>query len=210
MKRRWFFLLIGISLIVVGATSGLWFTRLIRFVTANANLIQGLASLVQLVLWCISAVVLWFGVLRKPKPEWKNPSPHQLEKVVDISPYLEGDYEAGVRIKTVREELGLKTSQIAELLKVHSQREFEAMESGNIETPLSVLENLHVLAGVSINWLKHGDGPRYRVHSGGPLRRIEIARHSILRIQPKEIILTLGTENLDILFIVGAGNTVFP
>lgn len=72
-------------------------------------------------------------------------------------------FDAGVRIKTVREELRLKTSQFAELLSVDSQREYEVMESGSKEVPLSLLSRISEISGVKLEWLKHEKGKRYEI-----------------------------------------------
>ncbi len=75
---------------------------------------------------------------------------------------VELSFDAGLRIKQVREELHLKTSQFAELLKVASQREYESMEAGSNEVSLQILERTSAIAGISIDWLKHERTPRYR------------------------------------------------
>jgi len=51
----------------------------------------------------------------------RNPPRETTNQVKDYS------FDAGARIKTVRDELGLKSSQFAELLPIGSQREYEAM-----------------------------------------------------------------------------------
>lgn len=72
-------------------------------------------------------------------------------------------FDAGVRIKAVREELRLKTSQFAELLSVDSQREYEAIENRSKEAPLSLLSRISEVSGVNVEWLKHEKGRRYPV-----------------------------------------------
>lgn len=72
-------------------------------------------------------------------------------------------YDAGARIKTVRVELGLKSSQFAELLSVGSQREYEAIENGSNEASLSLLNEISEISGINVEWLKHEEGTRYGV-----------------------------------------------
>jgi DNA-binding transcriptional regulator YiaG len=74
----------------------------------------------------------------------------------------ESSYDAGTRIKIIREELGLKTSQFSELLCVESQREYELMEARQNEAPVKIIEQVSRLAGTNIEWLKHETGPRYK------------------------------------------------
>ena len=69
MKKRWPFLLILILLVGAGITFRWWFPPLVGFAGANADAIQGLAGLIQIVIWLGSAVLFWFGFLRKPKEE---------------------------------------------------------------------------------------------------------------------------------------------
>jgi len=67
MKKRWPFLLFLIILIGVGVSFHWWFPSLMGFVGANSDTIQGLSDLIQIIIWVGSAVLFWFGLLRKPK-----------------------------------------------------------------------------------------------------------------------------------------------
>lgn len=110
-------------------------------------------------------------------------------------------FDAGGRIQAVRKELGIKVSQFVEMLKYPSQREFEAIEKRSAESPLYLLQRVHDLTGASLEWLKHGDEPRYD-YDGMPLHPVEDALQCIADFQPKNFYMTLETGNLHVGIIV--------
>jgi hypothetical protein len=67
MKKRWPFVLILILLVGAGITFHWWFPPLVSFAGTNADAIQGLSGLIQIVIWLGSVVLFWIGFLRKPK-----------------------------------------------------------------------------------------------------------------------------------------------
>ena len=88
MKTRWPFFLVLAVLVAAGLTFHLWFPPLMNFVGANAEVIQGAASLIQIVIWVGSAVLVWFGFLCKKK---ENPKLLAQPKAGKSSARLEGD-----------------------------------------------------------------------------------------------------------------------
>lgn len=102
-------------------------------------------------------------------------------------------FDAGVRIKKVREELRLKTSQFAELLSVDSQREYEAIENGSEEAPLSLLSRISDVSGVNIEWLKHEKGLRYSVENIY-LNPVEEDLKYCASLNPQEYFLTVDAK----------------
>jgi hypothetical protein len=63
MRKRWLFALILLGLVIVGITFSNWFPILMEFVGANNETIQGLASLIQIIIWVGAAALTWFGLL---------------------------------------------------------------------------------------------------------------------------------------------------
>jgi hypothetical protein len=66
--KCWIVLIILVVLIALAAiTTPLWLTPFLDFVGANASVIQGLQSLVQLLLWIAAGGVALFGYWRRRK-----------------------------------------------------------------------------------------------------------------------------------------------
>lgn len=99
-------------------------------------------------------------------------------------------YDAGVRIAEIRDELRLTTSQFAEILMVPSQRDYEAMDSGKEEVPLSVLRRIHQVSGTTLEWLKHGKGEKYDVNKMSIHPDANLLER-ILSKNPQKLFLTL-------------------
>jgi hypothetical protein len=109
----------------------------------------------------------------------------------------DSSYDAGPRVKIVRDELGLKISQFVELLSLGSQREYKAMENGNKEVPLSLLNGISEISGVNIEWLKHEEHPRYTVEVIY-LNPIEADLEYCASLHPEEYFLILDKKALHI------------
>lgn len=104
---------------------------------------------------------------------------------------------AGSRIKSVRNELGIKASQFVEMLNFPSQREFEAIENGAAESPLFLLQQVHDLTGVSLDWLKHEIEPIYE-YDIMPIHPISEGIKLLADLQPKNCYVTLETRTLHV------------
>ncbi|MBK9207787.1 MAG: hypothetical protein IPL71_05595 [Anaerolineales bacterium] len=74
-------------------------------------------------------------------------------------------FDAGGRLRQVREEIGVKSSEMIELLGLQSERQYLTMERQAEEVPFSLLELVHKLTGVSLEWLKHEENPRYEIEA---------------------------------------------
>ena len=74
-------------------------------------------------------------------------------------------FDAGGRLRQVREEIRLKSSEMMELLGLQSERQYLIMERQAEEVPSSLLELVHKLTGVSLEWLKHKESPRYEIEA---------------------------------------------
>lgn len=110
-------------------------------------------------------------------------------------------FDAGERIQAVRQELGIKPSRFVEMLKYPSQREFEAIEQRTAESPLYLLHQVHTLTGATMEWLKHGDEPRYDVD----YMRIHPVQDSIDFFEgfhSNNFHLTLDTKNLHVGIVI--------
>lgn len=106
-------------------------------------------------------------------------------------------YDAGTRVKLVREELGLTTSQFTELLELDSQRDYEAMERREREVPLILLTKVSDISGTQLEWLKHEKIPRYKIE-GIYLRSIEKDLQYCASLEPQEYFLTLDKKSLHV------------
>lgn len=110
-------------------------------------------------------------------------------------------FEAGHRVKQVRQEIDIKSSEFVEALGLTSEREYLAMENSPEEVPLSVLNKIHDLTGVSLEWLKHGKEQKYRVEQP-PIRPMDKALNYISTFKPEKVFFTLGYTGFD----TGPGN----
>jgi transcriptional regulator with XRE-family HTH domain len=77
---------------------------------------------------------------------------------------MEHDFakEMGVRLKAIRDDLGLKQVPFAEALEI-SQSAYNSYERGQRELPTSVLCRLLTKFRVDPTWMLFGKGDRYRV-----------------------------------------------
>ena len=65
MKKWWTLILLALLLAMLALSSGIWLPWLLSFIGANSDVIQGLADLVQIVLWVAAAVLGIWGYLRR-------------------------------------------------------------------------------------------------------------------------------------------------
>lgn len=70
-------------------------------------------------------------------------------------------FDCGARLKEVRDELQLEASRAVELLGYHSQKQYTRIEREEDEGSLGLVERFSDLTGASVEWLKHGKGPKY-------------------------------------------------
>ena len=110
-------------------------------------------------------------------------------------------FDAGERVTTVCNELGISTSQFIELLDLSSQREYEAMESRKKEFPLSLLKKVTEVSGVNLEWLKHEKRHRYIVEAIY-LNPIEDDLAYCASLKPQEYFLTLDKKQLHVGLVV--------
>lgn len=100
-------------------------------------------------------------------------------------------FDVGYRLKRVREEIGISSSEFVEELGLLSQREFLEIENGKKEVPLSLLKQIHELTGVSLKWLMHGKGQRYEV-AASDFKPIQMGLDLIARLKPRIVYFVLG------------------
>jgi|GEM_PF-1900845 len=121
---------------------------------------------------------------------------------LDISHDLK--FDAGLRMKEIREEINLETSQFAELLGLRSQREYEAIERQEREVPLSVLNKVSDIFGVQVEWLKHQKGHKYEIETIN-LRPIEEDLEYLASLNAQEYFLTLEKKELHVGLVAQIG-----
>ncbi|AEV26595.1 hypothetical protein Dsui_2232 [Azospira oryzae PS] len=77
------------------------------------------------------------------------------------SPLLLRRFDCGNRIKEARQDISLQISRLIEQIDFPSEREWKAIESGEVEIAELYINALSALTGVSGAWLKHGAGAKY-------------------------------------------------
>lgn len=65
-------------------------------------------------------------------------------------------FDCGTRLKRLREDLGLLTSQFTELIEYPSEKWYRKVEEGKVEIEEAFLVKAADATGISLNWLKHG------------------------------------------------------
>lgn len=118
-----------------------------------------------------------------------------VDKRVSAKP--EQFFDAGERLKMVRNELRLETSEFIELTGVASQREYEMIENRKNEAPVSLLEIISQVSGVNLEWLKHGKGHRFGIEAVY-LSSIEKSLKYCADLKPQEYFLTLNKKSLHV------------
>jgi transcriptional regulator with XRE-family HTH domain len=113
-------------------------------------------------------------------------------------------FDAGRRLRHVREEIGLKSSEFVELLGLQSEKKYLSMEQQAEEVPLSLLEKLHEITGVSLEWLKHEKTPRYAITSLC-FNPIEVGLQQCVDLNPLDYFFTLETKSLHVGLIAQTG-----
>ncbi len=100
-------------------------------------------------------------------------------------------FDAGARLRQVREEIGLKSSEFVGLLGIQSEKQYRSMERQAEEAPLSLLEKAHDVTGASLEWLMHGNGQRYKVEESG-FNPASEGLDFIAKLKPKKVYFVLG------------------
>ena len=77
------------------------------------------------------------------------------------SPLLLRRFDCGKRVKEAREDVSLQISRLIEQIDFPSEREWKAIESGEVEISEHYINALSALTGVPSAWLRHGAGARY-------------------------------------------------
>ena len=124
-------------------------------------------------------------------------APHKVKTQKNILGEREPLYDAGERIKVIRTELGLKPSQFFELVGLASQREYESIENGEKEAPLSLLKTINQVSGANLEWLKHEEGSRYKIEAVH-FRPVDADLEYCSGLNPQEYFLTLDKKSLHV------------
>jgi transcriptional regulator with XRE-family HTH domain len=74
-------------------------------------------------------------------------------------------FDCGHRIREAREDLKLSISEFVEALQYSSERRLKKIEAREKEASISLITRISELGGISIDWLKHGNGARYELDS---------------------------------------------
>lgn len=99
----------------------------------------------------------------------------------------------GSRLKALRSELGVSSSEFVELINMSSETEYLKLEKDKADCPNAIIQETHHAVGVSQEWLKHGRPPRFKVEllpwHKDPLK----AANEIIDMQPRFVYLTVAT-----------------
>jgi hypothetical protein len=117
-------------------------------------------------------------------------------------------FMAGDKVRIVRNELGITTSEFIEALEFPSQREYEKMENQERELPLSLLKKMSGLTGVNLEWLKHGYGHRYTIEAIS-LNPVEAGLEFCASLNPHEYFFTLDKKELHAGIVIQTGKYRF-
>ena len=118
---------------------------------------------------------------------------------------------AGARLKEVREDINLSTSRIIEIADFHSEAQWRDLEHSSGEFSEDVLLRISSDAGVSMSWLKHGEGQKYPIisiqdsdtHAIDAIKA-EGALGSYMVIEPDTMRIALMVKITDRRWIVGS------
>jgi hypothetical protein len=113
-------------------------------------------------------------------------------------------FDVGYRLRQVREEINLKSSEFVEVFELSSEKTYLQMEKQIEEVPLSLLKKVHIVTGVSLEWLKHGESPMYKVE-GIYLMDIKEGLKRCAEIHPVEYFFTLELKSLHVGLIAQTG-----
>jgi hypothetical protein len=114
-------------------------------------------------------------------------------------------FDAGNRLRQVREEINIKTSKFVEVFGLPSEKNYLQIEKQIEEAPSTLLEKVHAVTGVSLEWLKHGESPRYEVE-GIYLRDIKEDLKRCAEIHPVEYFFTLELKSLHVGLVAQTGD----
>jgi len=113
-------------------------------------------------------------------------------------------FDAGYRLRQVREEINLKSSEFVEVFELSSEKAYLQMEKQIEEVPLSLLKKVHAVTGVSLEWLKHEKNPRYEVDVIY-LRPIAEDLKRCADLNPSEYYFTLELKSLHVGLVAQTG-----
>jgi len=109
----------------------------------------------------------------------------------------QGGFQAGERLKKLRQELSLKPSEFMEILGLASETRYRTMEAGESECSRSLLETVCAVSGVSLEWLKHGTEPEHAVDLlYWP--RVSEAIQILVDLSPESVYVTYEQKNLHV------------
>ncbi len=106
-------------------------------------------------------------------------------------------FDAGNRIKLVRDEIGLKPSEFKELLGIQSEFEYQAIENQKQEASSDLLKKVSDVSGVNLEWLKHGTGDQYNI-GAIHFNPIENDLKYCENLKPQEYFLIISENSLQV------------
>lgn len=109
-------------------------------------------------------------------------------------------FDCGPRLRVARDDLFIPVSRFIEMVDFHSEREWKAIEAGEIEISEIYLQRTTELSGISLNWLKHGEGKKYGVHRLHQRDKEKIK--AIAEQEPLSTYMAIDPTGMDIILIV--------
>lgn len=79
----------------------------------------------------------------------------------DLKSYINKRFDCGAQMKTAREDIEYSTSEWIELIDFPSEKEWKAIELGEIEIEERYIQKVSDITGISTTWLKHCQNNKY-------------------------------------------------
>ncbi len=131
--------------------------------------------------------------------EFSNSSQPARPTQITELPCLNGDacVLAGERLRVIREDIGLKSSEFITLVGLPSERQYQLVESNQQESSLSLLRRVQETTGAALAWLQHGTPPRYPVSHLHWVSRKDAAQQ-VAEDSPQQVYATIETPGLHV------------
>lgn len=99
-------------------------------------------------------VMLHNDLLQQYFHELKNMNP-------DLKSHMDKRFDCGAQMKTAREDIAYSTSEWIELIDFPSEKEWKAIEAGEIEIEEKYIQKTSDMTGISTKWMKHCQSDKY-------------------------------------------------
>lgn len=115
------------------------------------------------------------------------------------TPGLKADkkFFVGNQLRELREELGLSTSEIVDLINLHSEKLYLQLEANEVECSEAILLKVSEATNVKLEWLKHGGWRKLGVEFLDWRRNPGDSVEQIAQLSPHAVYLTIVNAATD-------------